>query len=302
MTRRLPNLNAVRAFDAAARHQSFSRAADELAVTHAAVSRHVRGLEAQLGVALFERRHRQVALTPAGQGYAKRAQEALETLSLDRADLAPAAAPEVTIDVDSAFAHLWLLPEIVRAGDLGVSLDVRSQAEPPKRLAADADLAVTWGQVDAPGFVSERLLDFQVFPVCAPALAERLADGGWPARLETRLIHDRGWQWWRELLRPDGRQPEAFAGHLTVHRSYLAMEAAARGLGLATGDDVSAGEMLRDGRLVRPWATVVPGRMTYRLCVPDTRPLSPAVARTADWLRARARAHRAWRDAALGVR
>ena len=116
MRRRLPNLNAVKAFDAAARHQSFTRAAEELSVTHAAISRQVRALEQELGTALFERRHRQVALTVDGRRYAEIVADALLLLGLGPNDqVAQHAAERVVLEVDSDLATLW--PGVERGRD-----------------------------------------------------------------------------------------------------------------------------------------------------------------------------------------
>ena len=119
----------VRAFDAAARHQSFSRAAAELGVTHASVSRYIKNLEAELGMPLFERRHRQVALTPGGARYAEIVADALMLISLDTGTRATRNAKgRVVLESDSDLAALWLMPlltdEVLE--DLGIELELRS--------------------------------------------------------------------------------------------------------------------------------------------------------------------------------
>lgn len=294
MRRRLPNLNAVKAFDAAARHQSFTRAAEELSVTHAAVSRQVRALEEELGTALFERRHRQVALTVDGRRYAEIVADALLLLALGPGGQATRGAMErVVLEVDSDLAALWLLPQLDEAAlaALGVQLDIRSQPEPPRTLAPDVDLALTWGAMDVPGFGRERYLTFKVFPVCAPDLAERVREAG-PTAM--RLLHDRGRIWWDEIMQRAGANLDDAAGHLTFHRTALCMDAAARGLGVAIGDEVCSAALLKDGRLVRPCGPELPGRMAFHLLATNRGPLSPGVQAVYDWLQRLATNHREW--------
>lgn len=294
MRRRLPNLNAVRAFDAAARHQSFSRAADELGVTHASISKHVKNLEAQLGVALFERRHRQVALTTAGSRYAEIVADALTLISLETgANFTQNTRGKVVIEADSDFALLWLCPLLGHAelGALEIELELRSYPNPPRTIAPDADLAVTWGALDVPGFSRERFLDFTCFPVCAPGKADRVAEHGLAAEV---LIIDRGSSSWEEMLKHHRVNVDAASGYLTFHRTYLCLDAAARGLGIAIGDDVTAGAMLREGELVRPCGPNLAGRKSFYLSSSSRRPPRPAVEALRSWLLARAAEHAEW--------
>lgn len=294
MNRRLPNLNAVRAFDAAARHQSFSRAADELNVTHASVSRYVKNLEADLGVTLFERRHRQVALTAAGARYAEIVADALMLISLDAGTKATRNAKgKVVLEVDSDLALLWLLPRLDEEAldGLGIELELRSYAEPPRTIAPNTDLAITWGAIDTPGFSRELFLNFTSFPVCAPEKAALVHAHGLSA---CKLIHDRGMSNWDEVLKRSGSTLSAARGHLTFHRTYLSLEAAARGLGIAIGDDVTASFMLREGRLVRPCGPDLPGRQAFYLSSTTRRPMPPPVAALRNWLLDQAAAHAEW--------
>ncbi|SIT06267.1 LysR substrate-binding domain-containing protein [Paracoccus saliphilus] len=291
MSRRLPNLNAVRAFDAAARHQSFSRAADELGVTHGSVSRYIKNLEADLGLQLFERRHRQVALTPAGARYAGTVAEALVLISLETGTrVAGGARGKVVLDVDSDLALLWLMPRLDRAGldALGIDIELRSDPEPPRTIAPSTDLAITWGPIDAPGYSREPLLSFTSFPVCAPDLAAEMRRTGLAGQ---RLIHDRSMGSWDEILRREGLALSSAAGHLTFHRTYLCLDAAAQGLGIAIGDDVTTAEMLKAGRLIRPFGPDMPGRKAFYLSTSSRSPIRPPVLALRNWLLAQAEDH-----------
>ncbi|WP_274426639.1 LysR family transcriptional regulator [Chelativorans sp. YIM 93263] len=294
MNRRLPNLNAVRAFDAAARHQSFSRAADELGVTHASVSRYVKNLEEDLGVTLFERRHRQVALTAAGSRYAEIVADALMLISLDTGTkVTRKAKGRVVVEADSDLAFLWLMPLLNKAAldALGVELELRPYSEPPRTIAPDSDLALTWGPMDVPGFSRELLLNFTSFPVCAPEKAGEVVAKGLAAQA---LIHDRGLNDWDEVLKRKGGNLDTARGYLMFHRTYFSLEAAAKGMGVAIGDDVTAGAMLRDGRLVRPCGPNLPGRKSFYLSSSSRRPIRPAVEAMRSWLLERAAEHTEW--------
>lgn len=298
MRQRLPNLNAVRAFDAAARHQSFSRAAEELGVTHASVSRHIKNLEADLGMPLFERRHRQVALTPGGARYAEIVADALMLISLDTGTRATRNAKgRVVLESNSDLAALWLMPlltdEVLET--LGIELELRSYPEPPRTIAPDTDLALTWGRLDVPGYSREPFLDFTIFPVCTPERADHVRTHG---LIANKLIYDRGVNTWDELLRRQGSSLSAASGHLIFHRTQLCLEAAARGLGVALGDDVTAAAMLRDGRLVRPCGPSVPGRNSYYLSSVSRGPVSPSVIAMRTWLLEKAEEHVRWAEEA----
>lgn len=294
MRRRLPNLNAVRAFDAAARHHSFSRAAEELGVTHASVSRYVKALEEQLGEPLFERRHRQVALTAAGARYSEIVAEALMLISLETGTRVTRDAREkAVVEIDSDLASLWLMPLLDRdeLEALDLDLELRSYSTPPRTIAPDADLALTWGAMDVPGFSRELFLNFTSFPVCAPQEAARVVREGLSAQT---LIVDRGLNTWEEILKQHGGNIERVKSFLTVHRTYLALDAAERGLGVAIGDDVTAAAKLRAGTLVRPFGPSIAGRRSFYISTVARKPVGPGVEALRVWLIARAGEHMEW--------
>jgi len=298
MARRLPNLNAVKAFDAAARHQSFTLAADELSVTHAAISRHVRALELELGVTLFERRHRQVLLTNEGTRYAKTVDQALQSIAFDTGDLKARREPmRVVIEVESDLATLWLLPRLNDPAlrETGIELDIRAQSGVAKTVLAEADLALTWGILETRGYSSYPFLGFVAFPVCSPEWlrshrpVERLAD-----LFPCRLIHERGTFWWDEIFDQAGRSRTHYPENIYFNRSYLSVEAAARGAGVAIGDDLTCADLLRSGRLVRPCGPDLAGRAMYYLMVPRKQPLSAPTRMVRDWLLVQAEQHMIW--------
>ncbi|MEM8811492.1 MAG: LysR family transcriptional regulator [Pseudomonadota bacterium] len=286
--RTLPNLNAVRAFDAAARHGSFARAADELGVSHAAVSRHVRTLETELGVALFERHARHVVLTGEGTMFALTASEALSRLELDTARLRrKGGRGTVVLDVESDLAARWLMPllteEIVNT--LNVTLDIRVRPDPPRSVLGDVDLALCWGAASCTGFKATPFFALKAFPVGAPSLIDSGPSLDDPdLYLSHRLIHERGVYWWRTYFDKLGLDFGDADRHLFLNRSYLCIEAAARGLGIAIGDDGIAREHLSNGELIRLPGPVLPSRDQYFLLTPDVTSLSRPVRRVRDWL------------------
>lgn len=286
--RRLPNLNATRAFEAAARHGSFARAADELGVSHAAVSRHVRNLESELGVALFERHARQVVLTGEGILFARTVADSLSGLELGTSQLRRGGGRgTVVLDVDSDLAACWLTPLLTpeTLAAIGVDLDIRCRPDPPRAVLGDADMAITWSMPTCVGFTAARFLEIEPFAVCAPSL---LASGPSPDDprffLSHRLIHERGLYWWRAYLEALGQDLADAPGHLYFNRSHLCGSAAARGMGLFIADHVICGDHLRTGALVRLPGPRLAARDHYYLLTPDTRSLSRPVRRVRDWL------------------
>ncbi len=293
---RLPNLNALRAFEIAARYESFTQAAQEMGITQAAVSRHIRNLEHELGYALFERGHRSVSLTPDGRVYAERVSDGFATIRGHAGGNTSQIPHRVVIDIDSDLLLAWLLPRLTEAklSALGVELELRSRLEWPRQLANDTNLALVWGAYEAAGFRCQSFLKQRAFAVCASRLAEdspRLSD---LFLKNHRLIHDRTDAWWRNILAEAGHSISDFNAHLYLHGTHLVLDAAVRGLGVAVGDDVIFAEALRSGRLVRPAGPVMPARRQFFLLDPSGRRVSVELRRVRDWLSSEAAEHAEW--------
>src|SRR5262247_1321988 len=167
MLRRLPPLNALRAFEVAARHNSFTGAATELRVSHAAVSRHVRALEGRLGVTLFRRAKRGVELTDDGRRYLKAVSAAFEAIAEATEALAKPKDVRVRVSVEPAFAGRWLIHRLGRFQAAHPDVDVVLDASPQLvDLARDeADLAIRYGQGGWPGMQEDQLAPSCVYPV-----------------------------------------------------------------------------------------------------------------------------------------
>ncbi|MGH8082955.1 MAG: LysR family transcriptional regulator, partial [Lysobacter sp.] len=181
MTRKLPLLTALPSFEAAARHLSFSKAAEELNVTHGAVSRAIKNLEDQLGVLLFERATRSVRLTAVGEPYARAVRDALDRLATATATATIRHSNStLTVSTSDGFAGRWLVPRLYRFHRAHSDIDVRvsTTGKLSNFLGDGIDIAIRYGGGDYPGLDCEFLADEEVFPVCSP----RLLEGAHPLR------------------------------------------------------------------------------------------------------------------------
>ena len=288
MVRRLPPLNALRAFEAAARHMSFTRAAAELNVTQAAVSHQVKTLEERLGLNLFRRHNRNLFLTDEGQAYFPAVRDALDALSAATENLRSLDTGGVlTVSVLPSFAARWLVPRLGRFRARHPEFDVR--LDPSHALSDFArdgvDLAVRMGGGNYPGLHSVRLMDEVVFPVCSPDLL----DGPHPLRRPQDLCHhvllhdeDRAqWRVWLTLNRIEGVDPER--GPIFIDSSNL-VEAAARGQGVALGRRALVSDDLATGRLVRPFAISQPYQSAYYIVCPEGQAARPKIKAFRQWL------------------
>jgi LysR family glycine cleavage system transcriptional activator len=173
---RLP-LNALRTFEAAARHQSFLKAADELGVTPGAVSRQIKALEIELGLRLFERFNRAVRLTPAGERLADGVRRGLEGLQAAVGEAQGAGAGPLTISVMHSLAARWLVPRVHDFQQRYPEIQVMIAASDlPADLVRDRiDIAIRYGAGPYPGYAVTRLIDTRMFPVCSPRLLQSQA-------------------------------------------------------------------------------------------------------------------------------
>lgn len=256
MARRLPSLNALRAFEAAARHESFTNAAVELFVTHAAVSRHIRELEEWLGTDLFNRTGRGVELTDAGRRYGARLTPLFDNMA--EATLEAAAQGKVrslNVSVEPAIASRWLVPRLGRFNELHP--DIELNIDPENRLvdfrSDNADLGIRYGLGRWSDVEIQKLIsDVEIFPVCSPRL---LKDKGplSPGDLaDYNLLHESRKQYWTDWLHAAGiKGVEDWRG--TVFQGHLAIEAAEAGQGFALGDMILCTDAMAAGRLLRPF-------------------------------------------------
>ncbi|MDX1514041.1 MAG: transcriptional regulator GcvA, partial [Gammaproteobacteria bacterium] len=214
MARKLPPLNALRAFEAAARHLSFTRAAEELHVTQAAVSHQVKSLEEYLGIKLFRRFNRSLLLTDEGQAYLPTMTKAFDLMSDATSRLVKKdPAGPLTVSVLPSFAARWLVPRLGRFRRAHPEIDLR--IDPATQLVdfgrGDVDVGIRYGRGEYPGLRSDRLMEEDIFPVCSPALL----DGEHPLKdpedlAHHTLLHDDGhgdWRTWLLAAGVDGVDP-----------------------------------------------------------------------------------------------
>ncbi|MEM8813188.1 MAG: LysR family transcriptional regulator [Pseudomonadota bacterium] len=286
----LPNLTALRAFEAAARHGSFKAAADELFVTPAAVSRSVARLEKELGLTLFDRMHRAVSLTEAGAQYAQRVSDGFRSFAPEHAG-PRAKRPTLALAVEATFLRQWLLPRL-RASSLralDVSLTFHTHHDPPRTIPPQADLAIVWGYAGYGGFKRTRLVSPKTIPVAAPELGA--TDLSHAAR--AGLIHESNENWWRLVFAEAEMDYPDHAPALTLSRCDLPIEAARLGLGMAVGDDVIAEPELRSGSLVPVAGPRLETQNYYLLTRPA--PTAPAKALT-HWILDQAATFASWQQ------
>jgi LysR family glycine cleavage system transcriptional activator len=298
VSRRLPPLNALPSFEATARHLSFSRAADELHVTHGAVSRAVRHLEDHLGVQLLVRASRSVRLTPVGASFATEVRQALEQLATATSAASGRTTAVVSVSTIDSFAARWLMPRLARFRQRHGDVDVRvATSERLADFVSDGiDVAIRCGGGRYPGLSVELLMTEDHFPVCSPALLE----GRHPLRAAAdlarhTLLHDVFTVDWAIWLRSAGIDTIDPRSGPTFLSSDHAIQAAVRGEGVTLGRSALVADELAAGRLVRPFELSLPASFAYYVVCPRPALQRPGVRAFRDWLIAQARSDRAVR-------
>ncbi|MBI1777796.1 MAG: transcriptional regulator GcvA [Proteobacteria bacterium] len=299
MSRRLPPLNALRAFEAAARHLSFVKAANELHVTPAAIGHQVRQLEAILGTPLFRRVNRTLLLTDAGQACLPGIRDGFQRLSeaIESID-AVGRAGVLTVSVAPSFAAKWLVPRLDRFQDEHPDLDVRVSASMQLVDFArdDVDVAIRYGAGQYPDLVVERLLPETVLPVCAPELLQGQQPLRSPADIRFHtLLHDDSseddatcpdWRMWLKAAKVEGVD---WARGPRFNQSSLVLEAATRGRGVALAKAQLAADDLASGRLIRPFeaGSVILG-FAYFIVYPPSKTSQQKITLFRNWLHSEA--------------
>lgn len=290
---RLPPLNALRAFEAAGRHLNFRLAAEEIGVTQGAVAQHVRGLEADLQVTLFERLPRGLALTEAGRAYLAPMRRAFQLMGDATDDLRPQKTV-LAVSVTPSFATKWLVPRLGRFLDANPELDVQVvAAQDIANFQSDGvDIAVRQGKPPfGPGLTAELLYPFAVYAVCSPALRDGTPPIREPADLAQQvLLHDAHGLWPVYLDAACGgrlaREPRA----LKFSQTALAIDAALAGRGVALAGDPMVEDDLAAGRLCRPLDVTIESDIGFYVVAPRNPRKTEPVTRMRDWLIAQSRA------------
>jgi LysR family glycine cleavage system transcriptional activator len=290
MQRRLPPLNAVVVFEAAARHLSFTRAAETLHVTQAAVSHQIKSLEEWLGVALFHRlgRGHGLTLTEAGKQYRVKVSAALESLREATAEIARTSRKRsLTITTLDSFGSMWLLPRLSRFLSRRPDVDVRITAADIEADSLDngADIDVRYGDGHWPGVHATQFLREAVFPVCSPALQRGEKPLRQPADLRHHtLLHDVMVTDWRAWLAAAGVTDVDPVRGSSFNHSHLVTQAAINGNGVALGRGALVADSIRRGELVKPFALALPSEYSYFVVCSKTAAADTVAAEFRDWL------------------
>jgi LysR family glycine cleavage system transcriptional activator len=291
--RDLPPLNALRAFVFAARHMSATKAAAELHVTLGAVSHQLRALEEFLGVDLFVRGHRQLALTEAGERYFREASAALDAIvAATNALKNPGHKDILRVRAYTTFSLHWLIPRLSgfyqqnKSVELMLSTGVEAVDFSRERL----DFAIRLGNGAWPGAIAERLIPNVLAPVCSPLLLERGPEVNEPADLQKHVllqsIYPERRDDWSEWLEAQGVQFAEDFSFLYFESSALSYQAAIEGQGFAMAQLALVQQEIAAGRLVCPIEQYLDkGDFTYYLLYPENRRLTPQMKRFRDWLR-----------------
>lgn len=292
MRARLPPLNALKAFEAAARHESFTRAADELCVTQGAVSQQVKALEAELSVKLFNRERQRLVITEAGRDYLTVIRDALDRIAVGTEKLLERQnAGVLTVSTSPDFAAKWLVRRLGHFAEAHTGIDLRVSAtlHHVDFAREEVDLAVRHGDGNWPGLDTVKLCSEQLFPVCSPKL---LSGRRRPSRptdiLRHPLIHTESRADWTRWLQAAGVADAQVTHDPVLNRASMAIDAAINGQGIALARTTLAAFDLINGRLVRPLPEALRLSKSYWIICPKATAALPKIVTFRDWLLAEA--------------
>jgi LysR family glycine cleavage system transcriptional activator len=290
--RRLPQLNALKSFEAAARHESFTRAAEELCVTQGAVSHQVKALEAELAVKLFNRERQRLVITEAGRQYLLVVRDALDRIALGTERLMQRqTSGALTVSTSPDFAAKWLVHRLGRFADVHPEIDLRiaAQMHHVDFAREDVDLAVRHGAGDWPGLAAVNLCAEELFAICSP----KLLAGGQRMRqpsdvLKFPLLHLDDRNDWSKWLETAGVVGAELSRGPVLNQASMLIDAVVDGQGIALARTALAAWDLLNGRLVRPFPVTLPLSRTHWIVCPRATSMLPKIVTFRDWLLAEA--------------
>lgn len=295
MNSRLLPLNALRAFEASARHRSFSRAADELNVTPAAISHQIKGLEEFLSAKLFHRAKRTLMLTPAGQTLLPGIRKGFAAFSEAMADFGYFdETGMLTVAVTPSFAAKWLVHRLEHFNRAHPDVDIRMTTSMGliDYEREGIEIGVRYGKGDYEGLVAEHLLSTEMIPVCSPRLLETDRPLKTPHDLENfTLLHDDSHRHeemypdWAVWLRAVGATNVDPSHGLRFDTAGETQNAAVEGVGVALGRTTLVSDDIEAGRLVRLFDLVLPSDFAYWIVYPEDSIKRPKVRAFRDWLK-----------------
>jgi LysR family glycine cleavage system transcriptional activator len=290
--RRLPPLNALRAFEAAARHESFTRAAEELCVTQGAVSHQVKALEAELGIKLFNRERQRLVITDAGRDYLTVLRDAFDRISVGTERLLQRQSTGVlTLSTSPDFAAKWLVNRLGRFAEehAGIDLRVSATLQHVDFAREDVDLAVRHGDGNWPGHDVVRLSPERLFAVCSPKLLtgrNRLTKPSDVLKFPLLYLDDRNV--WKRWLEAAGVVDAVLPHGPVLNRASMVIDAAIDGQGIALARTTLAATDLINRRLVRPFTEDLPLTKAYWIICPKATASVPKIVTFRGWLLAEA--------------
>jgi LysR family transcriptional regulator, glycine cleavage system transcriptional activator len=285
--RRLPPLNALKAFEAAARNESFTRAADELCVTQGAVSQQVKALEVSLGITLFSRERQRLVITPAGREYLTVIRDALDRIAIGTERLVQGRGSGVlTVSTSPDFAAKWLVNRLGRFAESHPEIDLRVSATMHQVdfVREDVDLAIRHGDGKWPGLDVVRLCSERLFPVCSP----KLLSGRHPITtasdlLRFPLLRLDDWTTWTRWFKAAGVANPVVRGP-TLNRASMLIDAAVDGQGIALARTALAAWDMLNGRLVKPIDVCLRMPNTYWIVCPKAASNAAKIEAVRTWL------------------
>jgi LysR family glycine cleavage system transcriptional activator len=287
MRRFLPSLNALRAFEAAARLGSFKAAAAELGVTHGAISQHVRLLEDWLRAPLFERHNRRVVLTPAARAYLSQIGPAFDQVASATSRYGYNDNAVLRVNAPATFALRWLVPRLPDFQEQYSCVKIRLETsnEALEALQESYDVIIRGGPDSFYGYSVYSFLSEERLPVCSPALLDRLPIHTIHDLRRHTLLHTlslpRLWEDWLAKAGVADLKPDA---ELFLDHFYLTLQAAIDGIGIAMGPTALVSDDLARGRLVAPFVDPIPPARTYCAYLPETKEKDELAVAFRSWL------------------
>jgi LysR family glycine cleavage system transcriptional activator len=292
MRPRLPPLNTLKAFEAAARHESFTRAAEELCVTQGAVSQQVKTLEAGLGIKLFNRERQRLIITEAGRDYLIVVRDALDRIAIGTERILQRQnAGVLTVSTSPDFAAKWLVHRLGHFVETHSGIDLRISAtlHHVDFAREEVDMAVRHGDGNWPGLDAVQLSAEQLFAVCSPKLLSGRRRPGKPGDiLKYPLIHLDSRADWTKWLRAAGVDDSDVIHGPVLNRVSMVIDAAINGQGIALARTTLAAWDLINGRLVRPFPDSLPLSKTYWIICPKATASVLKIVTFRSWLQAEA--------------
>ncbi len=292
MSRRLPPLNSLRVFEAAARQLSFTRAAEELFVTQAAVSHQIKALEEFLGLKLFRRRNRSLLLTEEGQSYFLDIKDIFSALAeatdkvLERSEKGT-----LTISLPPSFAIQWLVPRLADFNAQEPDIDVRIKAADMEEgsLTDDVDVAIYYGRGHWSGLRADKLYQEFLIPLCSPSLLLGSKSLTSLADLKHHtLLHDTSRKDWKQFVKENHLDGVNVNHGPIFSHSTMVLQAAAHGQGIALGNNVLAQAEMDAGRLIAPFDQVLMTHNAFYVVCHEKQADTGRIATFRDWMLAKA--------------